>query len=122
MRILPTVLMTTLCLMPLGTSAQAQEADLHPTLGKKPPMEVLNRDVLALPERERQAFIHGAMVQMIQLHSTDTHTGGRCLTGWYFEEGDGRDAVQLVMETYPDYPTVTALYAMAKRVCPMMAD
>jgi len=122
MRRLSTAAIAALSCMFIGLPASAEDADLHPILGKKPPLEVLNKDILALPERERQAFIHGAMVQMVQLHSTNGRTGGKCITSWYFENSNGAEAIQLAFKTYPDYPAMTIIAALAGRACPMIKD
>ena len=122
MRKLSTTAITVLSSIFIGLPACADEPDLHPVLGKKPPLEVLNKDILALPERERQAFIHGAMVQMVAIYSHTKKGAGKCITEWYFEVGNGVEAIQLVLEKYPDYPTVTAIHALSKRACPIIAE
>jgi len=122
MRILSTALIAAISGMFMGLPACAESADLHPVLGKKPPLEVLNKDILALPERERQAFIHGAMVQMVSGLAATNPEGGKCVTEWYFEIGNGVEVVPLAMEKYPDYATVAALHALAKRACPTLSE
>jgi len=100
----------------------AQGEDLHPVLGKKPPLEVLNKDLSAMPKRERQAFIHGVISQMIAYYSVDGKSGGRCLSEWYFTKGDGDNAVKITLEKYPDYPVITAINALARRACPAIKE
>lgn len=122
MRKLSTTIIAALSGMFIGLPACAENEDLHPTLGKKLPLKVLNKDIMALPKRERQAFIHGAMVQMVAIYSHTKKGAGKCITEWYFEVGNGVEAVQLVMEKYPDYPAVTAIHALSKRACPIIAE
>lgn len=122
MRRLSTAAIMAFSVMFIGLPACAEDTDLHPSLGKKPPLEVLNKDILALPERERQAFIHGAMVQMVAIYSHTKKGAGKCITEWYFEVGNGVEAVQLVLQKYPDYPAVTAIHALSKRACPIIAE
>ena len=106
-------------ILTVGCSAVAENANTtSTTIWGKPPLEILNRDVLALPEVERRAFVHGAMAQMAVFFSTDGRSGGRCVKEWFFTVGDGEKAAALIMEKYPDYPTVTALTALARKACP----
>ena len=118
MRLLSTIIMS-ISLAGAGCSAEADNVQTAQSgIWNKPPLELLNRDILALPKAERKAFIHGSVVQLIQVHSEKTQGHGKCLTDWYFHVGDGKKAVLLAMEKYPDYPTVTAIGALARRACP----
>ena len=104
----------------IGLSAPAKMPDLHPVLGKKPPLEVLNSDILALPDRERQAFIHGAMVQMVSGLAATNPEAGKCVTEWYFEIGDGAETMPVWLKRYPDMSPAVTFIAVAKQYCPQL--
>lgn len=103
-----------MCLFLSGLKAQAQ---VHPVLGKTPPQDVSNKDVLALPEREQQAWLHGAVTQMIVIYAEFDQEKSGCLTDWAFLQGNGLEVLLQYMERYPEEPAFSVIYAVANRVC-----
>lgn len=100
--------------------SSAQSNDTHPVLQKRPPREVLNSDLLALPEREREAWTHGAVAQMAQTLAESNPEGGRCVLYWYFEEGNGAEIIPLALARYPDARPTSTIWALVKRACPQL--
>ena len=92
-------------------------AEVHAVIGDKPPREMLNQDLLNLPERERSAWIHGAMAMTAQVLAAKDADMGRCVMAWYFEGGTGPEAVSSVISQYPEYPATAAIFTVVKRAC-----
>lgn len=100
----------------LNGPALAQSASLHPEVGNKPPLDILNRDVLALPERERQAWVNGAINgAFMTLHGHEPNLA-QCMLA-YYREADGHDVLDYVMGQRPEYPAASAVVAVANQVC-----
>ncbi|MAK59358.1 MAG: hypothetical protein CMK09_00075 [Ponticaulis sp.] len=97
--------------------ASAKE-ELHPVLGKKPPRNVLSKDILALPEIERTAWLHGALTLMISSYASfDQDTSG-CLTDWAFLQGNGLEILHGYLHDYKSEPVYAVIHAVAKEACP----
>lgn len=101
-------------------TAMAEEAALHPVLGKTPPRELLNKDILALPERERAAWIHGAMSQMVQVYARVDMDIAQCLSAWAFDRGDGLEAVSNYIGAFPDQLGSVTILAVSRKACPQI--
>ena len=97
--------------------AQPPAGDLHPILGQTPPREVLNRDILTLPSRERTAWIHGAMSQMVQVYAHVKPDAAQCLSAWGFDRGNGLYVVSQYMKSYPDQLASVTMLAIAQKAC-----
>lgn len=102
----------------LAGSANAQDAGLHPQLGQKMPRQTLNSDLLALPAKERAAWVHGAMVQMTQILASTNPEQSKCIMDWYFEIGNGAEYIPKVIEHYKDHPAAATIFAATEKVCP----
>ena len=113
MRLLSTIAIFSLLIGP----AQAQEPVRHPVIGDKPARELLNSDLLALPDRERQAWVHGAVTMMVQTMAISDRDIAGCLTKWFTEGGDGQRRVYEVMELRPDGHATGTIYAVGKFGC-----
>ena len=98
--------------------AQTNTDNTHPVLQKRAPREVLNSDILALPEREREAWIHGAVAQMVTVLAGKDNVTSRCVSDWYFKVGSGSETVEPVMHRFPDAPATATLLSLARRACP----
>ncbi len=102
----------------LPSHGQSDTEGTHPVLQKRPPREVLNSDLLALPEREREAWLHGAVSQMVTVLSKDKPESARCVEDWYFKVGDGADNLPVAMKRYSDLPASATILALARQFCP----
>jgi|GEM_PF-2583501 len=118
------LLNTSVCAAIIGLalvgSANAQDAELHPQLGKKPPLEFMNKELLKLPKTEQQAWLHGAVSMAAQVLAFKDQKAGNCVMDWYFKVGDGAEALPLWIERYPDKPVAATIMAVAQRGCPML--
>ncbi|MEM9494986.1 MAG: hypothetical protein AAGA09_03200 [Pseudomonadota bacterium] len=119
MRLLSTALFCGL-LVALSGDALAASSNTPRDIWSKPPLELLNRDILALPKAEQQAFIHGAVGQFILSFSTGGRTGGRCLSDWYLDTEHGRTHLPTWMARYPEREFAVTLHAVAKQYCPQI--
>jgi len=118
MRLLSTCIFILIACALVAVVRAEQNTDIHPVLGKTPPRETLNKHLLELPERERQAWIHGAMAQMAQVISGKDAVTARCVMDWYFEVGNGAEIIPQAMKKYPDAPTTATIQTLARRFCP----
>lgn len=73
---------------------------------------------MALPARERTAWIHGIVSGMAIGYVKVDSTLSRCLTDWAFDIGDGLDVLPGYLVRYPDEPAYSVVYAVAKQACP----
>ncbi len=101
----------------MPAKAQPDADNTHPVLQKRPPREVLNSDLLALPERERESWVHGALSLTAHVLAEKDAVLGRCYLDWYFKEGNGSDLIAKSMSRYPDAPATATIIALAQRVC-----
>ena len=118
MRRLHTLVFAGCFVMSTASCAEAQSADLHPTLNKTPPREFLSKDLLELPQREQQAWLHGAMSQMVQTITVFDESTAKCIQDWYFEIGNGPEYIAKAITRYKDYPVSAVLIAAAEKACP----
>jgi len=102
----------------MPASAQTAAVKTHPVLQKRPPREVLNSDLLALPEREREAWVHGAVAQMATVIAGKDPVTSRCIMDWYFNVGNGAETIPIAMERFRDAPATATVLSLARRVCP----
>lgn len=100
----------------MGTGKAAEE-DRHPVIGDKPARELLNSDLLALPDRERQAWVHGAVTMMAQTVSMKDRGVAGCLGNWFTGESVGQIRLTEVMKEYPEQPATSTVYAVARLGC-----
>lgn len=118
MRLLSPALLAVAIALGLPQSGAAQSGDLHPVLGKQAPRDVLNKDILALPQAERSAWVHGAVTQMSVVYASVNPDISGCLVSWSFKDGDGLTELIEFMKAYPDDPASAVIFAVAKRACP----
>ena len=103
----------------VSTSAAQDDApELHPVLGKRPPREVLNKDILDLSREEGAAWVHGAVAQMASVLASRDLDTARCIQDWYFGGGDGAVAIPYTMKELPDERAVSTIITLASRACP----
>ncbi|MEL6692377.1 MAG: hypothetical protein AAFQ12_05005 [Pseudomonadota bacterium] len=98
--------------------AVAQNANAHPVIGDKAPRELLNRDLAALPMKQQQAWIHGAVTQAVTVLSGTAPEMSACIAEWYFGAGTGKETLVAGVRRYPDLPTGAMVWAVAQRACP----
>lgn len=101
-----------------SVSLTSEDATLHPVLGKKPPREVLNKDLLALPEGERLAWIHASAAISAQLLVNHDNEVGKCVLAHFFLDGNWLQAVPKWMEKYPEQAATATIYAAMRNACP----
>ena len=118
MRRLHTLVFAGCFVMSAASCAEAQSADSHPTLGTTPPREFLNEDLMDLPQREQQAWLHGAMTSMAQVLASKDPETGKCIMEWYFEVGDGAQSIPMWIARYPEKPVSSTIVAVASKACP----
>lgn len=103
--------------MVMGGGANAEEASGHPSIGVINARELRNADVLALPERERDAWIHGAVVMMVQTSASQSGDIARCVMDWYFELPNTHDAVLANMDRFKDSRASATMFGLANQSC-----
>lgn len=92
--------------------------DLHPVIQNRPPREVMNADILALPAQERQAWLHGAVAMTAQVLAGKDAGASKCVMEWYFETGVGVETIPKVQQRFPEAPATATILTLARRVCP----
>ena len=93
------------------------QSDVHPEIGSTVPRDLISSDVLALPEKERQAWVHGAVALATQVTSSYNLEQAQCMVDWYFHRGRGKESVLLALQTYPDSPASSVVIAVMRNVC-----
>ena len=108
-----------LILLGLFTFPACAEPSLkvHPDVGTKTPNELLAKEVMALPERERLAWIHGAVSLMAQTTAATDPVKARCFMDWYFAPKGAPETVQISFERWPDSRAASVVVAVASTVC-----
>ena len=104
----------------ISSPAWAQSADnpdLHPILQQNAPAQVLSRDILALPVKERQAWLHAIVTGLAVGYVKVAPKTSRCLTDWAFEKGNGLELTSRYLKKYPDEPAYSVVFAVAKQAC-----
>lgn len=113
----PLLVSAAACLFMIAAPTWAQsQSSVHPEIGEKPPKELLASDILKLPIREQQAWIHGAVSMTAQTMAKydDSKTG--CVMGWYFE-GNGAEVILGAFRTYSDRHATSIVIAAANNAC-----
>ena len=101
-----------------GASAADSANAVHPVIGAKPPKELKASDILALPELERQAWIHGAVSLTAQSWFEVNSDRALCVIDWYFgNDGDGAEVITALLSDYPDAPATSVLIAASRSAC-----
>lgn len=108
--------MSTLYAAQAQSVTDAPPENVHPVIGVKPPKDLLASDILSLPERERQAWIHGAVSLTAQTASRYDPDLASCVLGWYFK-ANGADVINLALKTYPDTYATSVVFAAATNTC-----
>lgn len=91
--------------------------NFHPVIGDKPPKELLASDILALPEREQQAWVHAAVSMAIQVSFVERPARAQCMTDWYFYRGQGKTTVRRYLEGNKTERAVSVVYATLTSAC-----
>ena len=78
----------------------------------------MNKDILALPENEQMAWLHGVISGMSVAYVKVDEDVSACLRNWAFETGNGLKVLPGYMELYPNEPAYSVVYAVAKQACP----
>ena len=99
----------------MTTTAAAQNS-IHPQIGTLKPRDLKASDILALPEREREAWIHGAVSLMAQTAARYDQDFSGCILGWYFES-NGSQIIELALESYRDRHATSLVVAAASSAC-----
>lgn len=98
----------------------ADDSARHPVIGDKPARELLNADLLALPKTERQAWIHGAAAQMVQVLAPRDPALARCASDFFVTFQTGQEETAKVMVVYPDKQATVTLMAVTATACEVM--
>lgn len=95
------------------------ETAVHPVIGNGAPKDIASRDIMALPEKERLAWIHGAVSASIQVIGLNemSKSKAQCGLDWYFGGGQGKQVVPLALNKYPDTAAVTVVAALINNEC-----
>lgn len=101
------------------SAAFAEEAPdrRHPVIGDKPANVITNADILALPESEQQAWIHGAVTMTAQSVASLDKGSARCVTEWYFDHPQTHIRITETMKKYPQSRVSATVYGLAKIAC-----
>ncbi|MEM8987400.1 MAG: hypothetical protein AAGC95_11830 [Pseudomonadota bacterium] len=122
MRFLSTAILLVVITFGSVCLASDDQPELHPVLGKKPPREVLNKDILNLTQEEGSAWVHGAVAQMATVLARIDVATARCVRDWYFEDGDGAKVLPNVMKQFPDTAATATIATLASRACPKLQN
>lgn len=95
---------------------QSKAANVHPIIGDKPPKELMASDILALPEREQQAWIHGAVTLTAQSLFETNKDKALCVLDWYFE-GDGAEVLYKLLQSHSDRAPTSIVFAATNSIC-----
>lgn len=87
-------------------------------LGKRPPREVLNKDIVDLTPEEGSAWVHGAVAQMAHILVQHEPERSRCIMAWFFESGDGAEQLPYIMKELPDAHATSTIITVVERACP----
>lgn len=116
------ILSTALLMVPLGANADDKTPTRHPVIGHINAREFLNSDLLALPDRERDAWLHGAVVLMVQTSASQSGNAARCVMDWYFELPETQGVILTTMGRFPDSQASATLFGLADRSCEELMD
>lgn len=107
----------------IGGAAIAQEPQAptrHPVIGDILAKDLKASEVLALPDIERMAWVHGAVTMFAQaVAAHDPETSG-CISGWYSSKSVGQQRIFEAMTLYPDVPATSVVYAVSRHGCPSL--
>lgn len=102
-------------------SAMGEETDSrHPMIGNKAPDILLAEDILALPDSEQQAWVHGAVSMMFQTISDVD--AAKCVLSWYFDGSSAHENVMFALNRYSDSPATAIVFAVAAVSCPSIKE
>ena len=111
------LVLTLFLLMFSSANALEQGNTIHPVIGEKTPKELTAADILALPENERLAWVHGAVSLMIQTAASHSPETARCVMDWYFEDSSGVELIIFSLKQYPERSATGAIFATARLAC-----
>lgn len=90
---------------------------VHPIVGHKTPNELLAKDILALPQNERLAWIHGAISLMAITAASKERGLGRCVMDWYFSVENSPRVLIDTMNKYPEERAASLLFGLVGLTC-----
>lgn len=111
------ILSTALLMVPLGANADDKVPTRHPVIGEINARDLTGADILALADRERDAWIHGAVVLMIQTAAVREVGTSRCLLAWYWEDEGAHELILQFFEQQPDTRAAAILFGVADHAC-----
>lgn len=116
-------IISTAILLGFGNApAWAQETARHPVIGDIPARDLLNADLLALPDRERQAWVHGASAQMVQVVAAYDPETARCVSDFFVSFGDGQEQFEEVALSYPEKRATVTMMAVSATACEIIRE
>lgn len=80
------------------------------------PRDLKASDIVALPEREREAWIHGAISLTAHAFSEHNSDEATCVIGWYFG-GNGAVVIEALLTRYSDQNASSVVIAAAHNAC-----
>ncbi|MEM0928046.1 MAG: hypothetical protein AAGI89_02020 [Pseudomonadota bacterium] len=98
-------------------AAEDEHASRHPVIGEINARELTGADVLALPDRERDAFIHGGVTMMIQTAAVRQVGTSQCLLAWYWDTPDAHTSILEFLERQPDTRAAAIIFGIADHAC-----
>lgn len=111
-------LLSTTLILVIGSIAVAEDSLVrHPVIGDKPARELLNSDLLDLPEKERQAWVHGAATMAAQMVATERPELAGCILNWFTGEGNGQERLSEIMSLFPEKHATSTVFAVGKMAC-----
>ena len=112
--------------MGLGGGAVAQQSEplakKHPVVGEIAARDFTNAQLMALPEQERLAWIHGAATMAAQMAASKKPEIAGCLTGAFTDDGNASDTFDEAAKKYPDMLATVTLFAVGRLACPALVD
>lgn len=102
------------------TAACAEEdehASRHPVIGEINARDLKGADILALPETERDAWIHGAITLMIQTAAVRQVGTSQCLLAWYWDTQDAHSLILEFLKRQPDTRAAAIIFGIADHAC-----
>ena len=101
----------------LGAVVSEARAGGHPSIGEINARDLTNADVLALPDRERDAWIHGAVVMMAQSSATLNIEKAQCIMDWYFGAPHTHGVIVETMKDFSESRAGATIFGMANTSC-----
>lgn len=98
-------------------SPKASENSDNAVQEGRAPTNLLNKDILALPEAERTAWIHGAASALLHSYAQFGSRQTGCIKTYLFEGGEGLKEIVAFMKARPDMQSTSSIIGAINSAC-----